>query len=145
MCVSPDPNTVRPLLLHALNSFCPQCQFFLFVECLRLSCHENTPVSRTVSASCIYDLLLYGNIVTYCEYSRKSCGGLTLTVILPFGTSVLFPVQSCIALFIFCLLIRTAIASRRSKMASISCVVIGVNSVLFQGRGSIFRANLRSP
>lgn len=27
---------------------CPQCQFFLFVERLQLSCHENTPVSSPV-------------------------------------------------------------------------------------------------
>ena len=62
-----------------LNSFCPQCQFILFVERLQLSCHENTPVSRIVSASCIYDLLLYGSIGMYCECRCKSWDGLTLT------------------------------------------------------------------
>ena len=59
---------------------CPQRQFFLFVERLQLSCHENTPVSRIVSASCKYYLLLYGSIVTYCECGCKSWGGLTLTL-----------------------------------------------------------------
>ena len=63
-----------------IDSFCPQCQFFLFVERLQLSCHENTPVSRIVSASCKYYLLLYGSIVTYCKCRCKSWGGLTLTL-----------------------------------------------------------------
>ena len=57
----------------------PTVPFFLFVERLRLSCHENTPVSRIVSASCIYDLLLYGSIGTYCECRCTSRDGLTLT------------------------------------------------------------------
>ena len=61
-----------------LDSFCPQCQFILFVERLQLSCHE-PPVSRIVSASCIYNLLLYGSIGTYCECRCKSWDGLTLT------------------------------------------------------------------
>ena len=68
-----------------LDSFCPQCQFILFVERSQRSCHENTPVSRIVSASCIYDLLLYGSIGTYCECRCKSWGGLTLTVYLRLG------------------------------------------------------------
>lgn len=61
-----------------LDSFCPQCQFILFVARLQLSCHE-PPVSRIVSASCIYNLLLYGSIGTYCECRCKSWDGLTLT------------------------------------------------------------------
>ena len=74
------PVFYRPPTASArLDSFCPQCQFFLFVERLQLSCHENTPVSRTVSASCKYYLLLYGSIVTYCKCRCKSWGGLTLT------------------------------------------------------------------
>ena len=66
-----------------IDSFCPQCQFFLFVERLQLSCHENTPVFRIVSASCKYYLLLYGSIVTYCKCRCKSWGGLTLTLLAP--------------------------------------------------------------
>lgn len=69
-----------PTAPACIDSFCPQCQFFLFVERLQLSCHENTPVSRIVSASCKYYLLLYGSIVTYCECGCKSWGGLTLTL-----------------------------------------------------------------
>ena len=66
-----------------LDSFCPQCQFILFVERLQLSCHE-PPVSRIVSASCIYNLLLYGSIGTYCECRCKSWDGLTLLTFIYF-------------------------------------------------------------
>ena len=68
-----------PTAPACFDPFCPQRQFILFVECLQLSCHKNTPVSRIVSASCIYYLLLYGSIVTYRECRCKSRGGLTLT------------------------------------------------------------------
>ena len=74
------PVFYRPSTAPArLDPFCPQCQFILFVERLQLSCHENAPVSRIVSASCISDLLLYSSIGTYCKCRCKSWDGLMLT------------------------------------------------------------------